>query len=143
MRVPLAADSTDVIVFRGLLHHVREIALAFAEVQRVLCEGGCLLIQDGKRMPDALFEEMNEALTRSGLPREVHPGFDIEELTEKLGTHGLVVEDVIEAGVATFTTPPYTPQVYSTGLFLLSARKAAHSVSGGSDGRAKVSISRQ
>lgn len=127
MNVPLATGSADVIVFRGLLHHVKEIGLAFAEVQRVLCEGGRLLVQDGTRMPDSVFEEMNEALSRSGLPQEVHPGFDIEELTEELSVHGLVVEEVIKAGVATFAAPPYTPRVYSTGLFLLSARKHARS----------------
>lgn len=126
LNVPLAAGSAGVIVFRGLLHHVKEIALALAEVQRVLCEGGFLLVQNGKRMPDLLFEEMNEALSRSGLPREVHPGFDVEELTEELSAHGLMVEEIVEGGTATFATPPYTPKIYSTGLFLLSARKAGH-----------------
>ena len=126
LNVPLAASSADVLMFRGLLHHVEEVALALAEVQRLLGEGGFLLVQDGKRMPALLFEEMNEALSRSGLPREVHPGFDVQDLSEELSAQGLMVEEIVEGGTATFATPPYTPKVYSTGLFLLSARKAGH-----------------
>jgi ubiquinone/menaquinone biosynthesis C-methylase UbiE len=73
--LPLAACSADVVVFRGLLHHVEEFALALAEARRVLDEGGLLLIQDARRVPAPLFEEMNEALRQSGCPRDVHPGF--------------------------------------------------------------------
>lgn len=121
--LPLAACSADVVVFRGLLHHVEEFALALAEARRVLDEGGLLLIQDARRVPAPLFEEMNEALRQSGCPRDVHPGFDPEDLARQLGALGLLVEDVIEGGTAILATPPWTERVYSTGLFLLSARR--------------------
>ncbi len=126
LRIPLAPSSADVVVFRGLLHHVGETGVALAEAWRVLCEGGHLLVQDGKRMAIPLFEEMNEALSRSGLPKEVHPGFDTEVLAGELSMRGFMVEGIVDAGVATFATPPYTPKVYSTGLFLISARKAGN-----------------
>lgn len=121
--VPLAADSVDVIIFRALLHHIEQIECAFDEAKRILRKGGFLLIQDGEEIPMPLFEEMNTALRQGELPSEMHPGFNIDKLTEQLKKHNLVKEAVIREGVATFATPPYAPKVYSTGLFLLSARK--------------------
>lgn len=123
LNIPLASDTTEVIVFRGLLHHVEDVSRVFAEVRRVLRKDGLVLIQDGKRMSDQLFHEMNEELSQSGLPRETHPGFDIEELSNRLKAYNLLVEETIQTGIATFATPPYTKRVYSTGLFLISARK--------------------
>jgi ubiquinone/menaquinone biosynthesis C-methylase UbiE len=124
-RFPLAAEVADVVTFRGLLHHVEDIGVAFAEARRILRAGGRLIVQDGEEMPAPLFEEMNAALMQSGLAPEVHPGFNVEELAEKLNRHDLATEAVIRDGVATFATPPYTPRVYSTSLFLLSAKKMA------------------
>jgi len=37
----------------------------------------------------------------------------------------LTIEQIIEQGTATFATPPFTPKVYATGLFLLTARKVS------------------
>ena len=126
LNVPSPGGSTDVIVFRGLLHHIEEVGLALVEAHRVLRKGGLLMIQDGKRMSAPLFEEMNEALNQSGLPGQAHPGYNLGNLSEELGAHGLMVEEITEGGVAIVATPPYTPRVYSTGLFLLSARKVKH-----------------
>lgn len=121
--VPLAAGSADVIVFRGLLHHIQEVGLALAEAHRVLHRDGLLVLQDGKRVSAALFREMNEELGRSGLPEEIHPGFDLGGLSAEVSEYGLRVEDIVEGGVAVLATPPHTSRVYSTGLFCLSARK--------------------
>jgi hypothetical protein len=63
-------------------------------------------------------------LRQSGRPREIHPGFDLKDLSEELAAHGLIVQEVMQAGTAILATPPFTQKVYSTGLFLLSAAKA-------------------
>jgi len=119
-------DNGFAMVLRGLLHHMKDIPAALKEIRRVLRTGGFMLLQDGKRMPTALFEEMNEALGRSGYPTEPHPGFELEDLRRELSARGFTVEELFEDGTATFATPPYTPKVYSIGLFLLSVRKSEH-----------------
>lgn len=128
VKTSLLACSADVVVFRSLLHHIEDVAAAFREANRILCHGGCLLIRDGKRMSETLFEEMNEQLRSLGLPPEVHPGFDIGNLTKHLSTHDFRVEQVIAVGEATFATPPYTTKVYATDTFLLSARKSKDTI---------------
>jgi ubiquinone/menaquinone biosynthesis C-methylase UbiE len=123
LHTPLEDASVDVVILRALLHHIQDITLAFVEFGRVLRKEGYLLLQDGRRIPEDLFQEMNEELRQKGLPGEVHPGFDIEELTEVLNRHDFTVEQVLEAGTATFATLPYTTKVYATNSFLLIARK--------------------
>ena len=123
LSIPLTGNTVDVIVFRCLLHHIKDISLVLREACRVLRTGEVLVIQDGTKMAAEAFSKMNKELARSGLPGEVHPGFDIAELTEALQRHNLVVERVIEAGRVVYATPPYTTKVYSTTRFLIKARR--------------------
>jgi len=123
LNMPIASNSADAIMFRAFLHHIEQIDCVFEEAHRILRRNGFLLIQDGEEMPALLFDEMNMALSRSGASKEVHPGFNIDKLTEQLKKYSFVTETVIREGVATFATPPFVSKVYSTISFLLSARK--------------------
>lgn len=120
----LSAGSADVVLFVRLLHHLEDPAAALEEANRILVRGGYLLIREGQRLPDPLFAEMNEQLRKQGLPPEVHPGFEVEELTKYLDAQGFTVDHVFSEGSATFATPPYTTKVYATNAFLLSAQKS-------------------
>ncbi len=136
--IPLRDATADAIVFRGLLHHLGDINSALDDARRVLARDGFLFIQDGTQMSREDFEEMNKALHQKGLPREVHPGFDPEELTVGLRSIGFVVDEVIKGGEAVFATPPHVPKVYATPLFLLVARRTRQEVSG--EDRSSVAI---
>jgi ubiquinone/menaquinone biosynthesis C-methylase UbiE len=120
----LPAHSADVAVFRNVLHHVKDLSIVFREVNRILCPGSFFFIQDGTRMPEIQFEEMNEELRPLGIPLDIHPGFDTDTLTKQLSEHGFNVEQVTIVGKATFATPPYTTKEYVTDAFLLSATKS-------------------
>lgn len=122
INIPLESRSTDVIVCRLLLHHVEKPNLALAEAHRVLRDGGLFLIQDGLRMPDPVFKKMNNELIQGGHAPELHPGFNVSELTQRLMANGFVVEKTITEGTTTLATPPYTKIVYSTDLFLMVAK---------------------
>lgn len=56
-RIPLSDASCDLVLMFLVLHHVRDKRAAAAEVARVLCDGGRVLIQStfSDRMPDLLW----------------------------------------------------------------------------------------
>jgi len=91
VQTSLPAHSADVVVFRNVLHHVKDLPIVFREVNRILCPGCYFFIQDGTRMPEVLFEEMNEELRPLGVPLDVHHGFDTAALTKLLSEHGFNV----------------------------------------------------
>jgi len=119
----LPACSADAVLFARLFHRLEDPAAALCEANRILMRGGYLLIREGQRLPEHLFEEINEQLRQRSLLPEIHPGFDVEELTKHLDSQGFNVEHVLSVGEATFATTPYTTKVYATDAFLLSAQK--------------------
>ncbi|HZB49631.1 MAG TPA: class I SAM-dependent methyltransferase, partial [Mycobacteriales bacterium] len=79
-RLPLAAGSVDLVVTRGVLHHLPDVVAALADWRRVLRPGGAVVVASE---PTPTVERHGEVLVRALLPllrRPLTPTEDFWEL---------------------------------------------------------------
>jgi ubiquinone/menaquinone biosynthesis C-methylase UbiE len=86
-RIPLPADSCDVVVLFLVLHHVRDRAAAVAEIARVLRARGRVLIRSvfSDRLPEVPYHRFFPRLVE--IERDVFP--TVEQVVEAFGQVGL------------------------------------------------------
>ncbi len=125
--LPFRTGTCSSIRLRAVLHHLPPIASALGELARVLARRGQLTIIDGVALDLALAAQLDAELDRAGLPREPVYGFDTDDLVAAVGHAGFVVESVAYSGTATFATPPYVSQHYTSGRFELRATRSVAS----------------
>jgi len=89
LAIPTEDRSFELVLCKGVLHEVRPLEWAFAELARVCKPGGLLIVMDFQR-----FSGFKFALYRAGVRLrgrrcpDVHPGFSREQLTGLLRDHG-------------------------------------------------------
>nr|WP_152655432.1 class I SAM-dependent methyltransferase [Oceanobacillus sp. CFH 90083] len=90
----LEPDSTDLILSRALIHHIKDLGSVFAEAYRVLKSDGCYLIQD-RTLDDCLLEGSNEHIR--GYFFEAFPRLKIFE-KERRHSGGVIKLSLQQAG---------------------------------------------
>lgn len=96
-RIPLAADSCDVVLMYLVLHHVPDRAAAAAGIARVLRPGGRVLIRStfADRMPDLWWHQFFPRATE--IEKEMFPTVSqVEEAFSAAGLKILALEPVSE-----------------------------------------------
>lgn len=102
--LPLDTDGFDLALCSLVLHHVADLEGAFQEIHRILSPGGRIVILD------MLSHRRSEYRRSMG---HKHLGFAEEELRERLGEAGLVLNS--------FSALPLSPDVKGPGLFVATA----------------------
>ena len=94
-RLPLAADSIDLLFANMLLHHLIDPGEALREFARVLKPGGGVVITDVEEHPHQWLKKEKS---------DIWLGFDREELAEWLQESGFIAVEVAELGCDCCTT---------------------------------------
>lgn len=121
--LPVRAGVVDAVMIRAVLHHLADIDAALRGFARALEPAGTLTIIDAVALPESTAAELDAELAASGLPRELHYGFDVDQLPATVARAGLRVRSLHIDGVATFATPPFVSRDYYTDRFILVATK--------------------
>jgi ubiquinone/menaquinone biosynthesis C-methylase UbiE len=91
--LPFQAQSVEMIVSHGAMHHWRRLDCALAQVQQVLAEKGFVYLSDLKRdTPDALVEEIASLLNQNqarAFLNSIQAAYTIEELAAMVAAAGL------------------------------------------------------
>lgn len=89
--LPVASASVDVVLAKGVLHHLSDLPVALAEIHRVLRPGGFLVAAEPNRSPfrrlgalvpgrDRHFSELHRDFSRREILAAMRPYFQIEDL---------------------------------------------------------------
>lgn len=122
-KVPLSDESVDVVIFKGVLHEVRNPLRALNEAGRVCREGGKILIVDFSAFPARwlLWSNLRWRLRHPGRifarSLDKHPGFSGDAIRAYVKSSGLVLER-FEPSFAVGHNAGH-----SVPMFLASARK--------------------
>lgn len=87
----LPSEFADLIMCRATMHHLREPALGYKEMQRLLKPDGVAVIHDMRRDPDPeAFAQFNELRTAAGIgPTILEQKYTLEEVTDQIRQAGL------------------------------------------------------
>jgi ubiquinone/menaquinone biosynthesis C-methylase UbiE len=92
-RFSFADDSVDLVVSHGVLHHLKDISQALAEVYRILKPGGIAYLTDLRRdAPQEIIDEIEKSLPASqakGFINSIRASYVPEELKEILTKMGI------------------------------------------------------
>ncbi len=112
----------DVVVHCLSVQHVATLSAALEEAVRLLRSGGWLFIQDGLRSSAADVAHMDAELRVAGMPPELLPGFDSDQLAHLLRRYGFMLQKWELGGPLPLATLPHTSHVYEPTSFLLVAQ---------------------
>jgi len=88
--IPADDDAFDLVLCKGMLHEVRQLGRALAEMARVCKPEGLISILDIQRFSRLSFELYRlKALLRGRRTHDVHPGFTREQLLKLLSEQRL------------------------------------------------------
>jgi ubiquinone/menaquinone biosynthesis C-methylase UbiE len=88
--IPADDDVFDLVLCKGILHEVRQLDRALAEMKRVCKQDGLITIMDFQRFSRLRFELYRIAVRLRGRHcGDVHPGFTQEQLLRLLPPQGL------------------------------------------------------
>jgi ubiquinone/menaquinone biosynthesis C-methylase UbiE len=90
LRIPADDLAFDLVLCKGILHEVRQLDKAFAEMRRVCREGGFVSILDFERFAPFRFRVYQFSMRLRGKPcADVHPGFARLQFSRLLSQHQL------------------------------------------------------
>jgi SAM-dependent methyltransferase len=113
-RIPLADQCVDVLLARGVLHHVPDLGAVLHEAHRVLAPGGRFVILDAMPMPATDYDQMTRELHAQGLPTEPRNGLDPHEVAQQAAAAGFIHVAQASTGRWTHATPPYTSTTFTS-----------------------------
>lgn len=113
-RLPLANQTVDGILARGVLHHIPDLTVVLDEAYRVLEPGGFFAAVDALPMPAEEYLEMSRQLTEQGIPTEPRNGIDPDELGALAMAAGFLPPQRDVHGEWTHATPPYVDRVFAS-----------------------------
>lgn len=124
-RIPLADRSVDVLLARGVLHHVQDLNAVLHEAYRVLTPGGRFVILDAVPMPTADYDRMTRQLHAQGLPTEPRNGLDPHDMAQQATEAGFARIVQARTGHWTHATPPYTSTTFTSPAVTYTLTTAA------------------
>ena len=120
LHIPADDLAFDLVLCKGILHEVRPLGKAFAEMRRVCREGGFVSILDFQRFAPFGFRLYQFSMRLRGKPCvDVHPGFTRLQLSRLLSQY-LLEEVSYERLPEKWRTGPF-----EADAFLLKARRVS------------------
>lgn len=113
-QLPARDGCFDVVLARGVLHHLEDLSTFVGEARRVSRDGGLLVVLDAEPMPVADYAEMVRQLSETATPAEPTNGVDPELLRSLVMTAGAKTVHSRRAGRWTHATPPFTQRLFSS-----------------------------